>query len=45
MGAIYFDLEGRRTDANAAFLRMSGHRREDVQAERPTLRGLTPPEK
>ena len=45
VGAIYFDLEGRLTDANDAFLRMSRSSREDVEAGRLSLQGLTPPER
>ena len=44
VGAIYFNMEGTLTDANDAFLRMSGYRREDLEAGRLTWRNLTPPE-
>jgi PAS domain S-box-containing protein len=44
VGAIYFDMEGRLTDANDAFLAMSGYGREDLEAGRLTWRSLTPPE-
>ena len=37
-------MEGTLTDANDAFLRMSGYRREDLEAGRLTWRNLTPPE-
>jgi PAS domain S-box-containing protein len=33
VGAIYFDMEGRLTDANDAFLRMSGYSREDLRPD------------
>jgi PAS domain S-box-containing protein len=45
VGAIYFDLEGRLTDANDAFLRKSGYGRADIEAGRLSLHGLTPPER
>ncbi len=44
VGAIYFDLEGRLTDANDAFLRASGYNREDLEAGWLTVQGLSPPE-
>ena len=44
VGAIYFDMDGRLTDANEAFLRMSGYGREDLDARWLTWRKLTPPE-
>ncbi|MDN3566796.1 PAS domain S-box protein [Paeniroseomonas aquatica] len=44
VGVIFFDTEGRITDGNAAFLRMSGFTREDVEARRLRWDRLTPPE-
>jgi len=44
VGAIYFDMEGKLTDANDAFLRMSGYSREDLDAGRITWQALTPSE-
>ncbi|WP_262272429.1 PAS domain S-box protein [Microvirga yunnanensis] len=44
VGAIYLDLEGRILDANDAFLAMGGYSREDLETERLTWQGLTPPE-
>jgi PAS domain S-box-containing protein len=44
VGAIYFDMTGKLTDANDAFLRMSGYDREDLEAGRLTWQNLTPPE-
>ncbi|HYI84718.1 MAG TPA: PAS domain S-box protein [Acetobacteraceae bacterium] len=44
VGVIFFDTEGRITDANAAFLRMSGFAREDLEAGRLRWDELTPPE-
>jgi PAS domain S-box-containing protein len=44
VGAIYFDMEGRLTDANDAFLRMCGYDRADLEAGLLTWQKLTPPE-
>jgi PAS domain S-box-containing protein len=44
VGAIYFDMEGTLTDANDAFLRMSGYTRDDLEAGKLTWQNLTPPE-
>ena len=44
VGAIQFDMDGVLTDANGAFLRMSGYERADLEAGRLTWRSLTPPE-
>jgi PAS domain S-box-containing protein len=44
VGAIYFDMDGRLTDANDAFLRMSGYAREELERGELTWRALTPPE-
>ena len=44
VGAIYFDMAGRLTDANNAFLRMGGYSREDLEAGRLTWQQLTPAE-
>jgi PAS domain S-box-containing protein len=44
VGAIFFDAEGRITDANDAFLRMGGYAREDLAGGRLSWRALTPPE-
>ena len=44
VGVLFFDTAGRITDANAAFLRMSGFTREDVEAGRLRWDELTPPE-
>ncbi len=44
VGVIYFDVEGRITDANAAFLRMSGYGRDDLDAGRLRWDSLTPRE-
>ncbi len=44
VGAIYFDMEGRLTDANDAFLQMGGYDREDIDEGRLTWQDLTPPE-
>ncbi|OYD82918.1 hypothetical protein CHT98_18700 (plasmid) [Azospirillum brasilense] len=44
VGAIYFDMEGRITEANEAFLAMSGYSREDLFAGLLTWQRLTPPE-
>jgi PAS domain S-box-containing protein len=44
VGVIFFDIEGRITDGNAAFLRMSGFTREDLEAGLLRWDELTPPE-
>lgn len=44
VGAIYFDMEGKLTDANDAFLRMSGYTRADLEAGELSWHALTPPE-
>jgi PAS domain S-box-containing protein len=44
VGFIFFDTEGRITDGNAAFLRMSGFTREDLDAGLMRWDELTPPE-
>jgi PAS domain S-box-containing protein len=44
VGVIVFDTDGRITDGNAAFLRMSGFTRADLEAGRLRWDKLTPPE-
>jgi PAS domain S-box-containing protein len=44
VGVIFFDLEGRITEANDAFLAMGGYDRGDVAAGRLRWDALTPPE-
>jgi PAS domain S-box-containing protein len=44
VGVIFFDLKGRITDGNAAFLRMSGFPRQDLEAGLLRWDELTPPE-
>ncbi|HWX50499.1 MAG TPA: GAF domain-containing protein [Roseomonas sp.] len=44
VGVIFFDSEGRITDANEAFLRMSGYTRKDLEAGQLRWDELTPPE-
>jgi PAS domain S-box-containing protein len=44
VGVIFFDAEGQITDGNAAFLRMSGFTREDLEAGLLRWDELTPPE-
>lgn len=44
VGAIYFDMEGTLVDANEAFLRMGGYRRQDLLDQRMSWRALTPDE-
>ncbi|HET8996851.1 MAG TPA: PAS domain S-box protein, partial [Acetobacteraceae bacterium] len=44
VGVLFFDAAGRITDANAAFLRMSGLSREDIAAGRVHWEELTSPE-
>lgn len=43
VGVIFFTLDGRITDANAAFERMSGYTRDELRA-RTRWEALTPPE-
>lgn len=44
VGAIYFDMDGTLTDANDAFLKMSGYSRDDLVERRLTWQKLTPAE-
>jgi PAS domain S-box-containing protein len=44
VGIIFFDMEGRITEANDAFLAMSGFSREDQQADLLRWDEMTPPE-
>ncbi|KAA2211587.1 PAS domain S-box protein [Teichococcus oryzae] len=44
VGVIFFATDGRITDGNAAFLRMSGFTREDLEAGLLRWDELTPPE-
>ena len=44
VGAIYFNMEGRLTDANDAFLRTSGYTRAELEAGELDWQSLTPPE-
>jgi PAS domain S-box-containing protein len=44
VGVIYFDLEGRINDANAAFERMSGYSHADIRSSAVRWDQLTPPE-
>ncbi|HEY1925829.1 MAG TPA: PAS domain S-box protein, partial [Caulobacteraceae bacterium] len=44
VGAITFDLDGLLTDANDAFLTMSGYTREDLEGGRLSLQTLTAPD-
>ncbi len=44
VGVIFFDFEGKITDGNSAFLRMSGFTREDLEAGLLRWDQLTPPE-
>ena len=44
VGAIYFDASGIVTEANEAFLSMSGYSREDVDAGLLSWQSLTPPQ-
>ncbi|MBW4656911.1 MAG: PAS domain-containing protein [Kaiparowitsia implicata GSE-PSE-MK54-09C] len=44
VGAIYLDVRGLVTDANDAFLHMSGFNREDIGAGKLSWQQLTPPE-
>jgi PAS domain S-box-containing protein len=44
IGVIYWNMDGRITDANDKFLEMVGYTREDVQAGRIDWLAMTPPE-
>ena len=44
VGVIFFTIDGRITDGNDAFLRMSGHSREALAAGRLRWDELTPPD-
>jgi PAS domain S-box-containing protein len=44
VGVTFFELDGRITDANEAFLRIGGYTREDVESGRLRTDDLTPPE-
>jgi PAS domain S-box-containing protein len=44
VGVLFFDLEGTFTDANDAFLQMSGFTREQVERDRINTRQMTLPE-
>lgn len=44
VGTIFFEPEGQITDANDAFLRMSGYTRDDLENGRLCLDDMTPPE-
>mgnify|MGYP001337979789 CR=1 FL=1 len=44
VGIMFFRLDGTVTDANNAFLRMSGYTRDDLEAGMVRLDTLTPPE-
>lgn len=44
VAVMFFDDEGALIDANDAFLRMTGHSRQQVAAHELTLRSMTPPE-
>ncbi|WP_375786999.1 AAA family ATPase [Bradyrhizobium sp. Pha-3] len=44
VGILIYDLEGRISDANDAFLRMVGYDREDLITDRMRWTDLTPPE-
>ena len=44
VGVIYFDLEGRIHDGNAAFQRMSGYAAEEIRSGRLRWDQVTPPE-
>lgn len=44
VGVLFFDLDGRITDGNDAFVRMSGYTRDDMAAGRVRWDELTPPE-
>ncbi|HEX2244219.1 MAG TPA: PAS domain S-box protein, partial [Gammaproteobacteria bacterium] len=44
VGVVFFNLEGRITDANDAFLRMSGYSRSDLELGLVRWDRMTPPE-
>lgn len=44
VGAIYFDMDGKLTDANDAFLQMGGYSRANLEAGQLNWQTLTPPE-
>ncbi|MGI8891080.1 MAG: PAS domain S-box protein [Chthoniobacterales bacterium] len=44
VGIFYFKVEGQITDANEAFLRMSGYQRADLESGRMRWDAMTPPE-
>ncbi len=44
VGIVFFDADGRITDANDAFLRLCGYDRTDLSAGRLTWARLTPPD-
>ena len=44
IGILFWDPEGRITDANDQFLKLVGYTREDLQSGRIDLRVMTPPE-
>lgn len=44
VGVLFFDDEGTLTDANEAFLRMSGYSRRQIEAREVSWRSMTPQE-
>ncbi|MDX2212845.1 MAG: PAS domain-containing protein [Oculatellaceae cyanobacterium bins.114] len=44
VGCIFWDVQGRITDANDAFLQMVGYTREDLQMGRLNWKDMTPPD-
>jgi hypothetical protein len=44
MGILFWDSQGKITDANDQFLKIVGYTREDLQAGRIDWRAMTPPE-
>ncbi len=44
LGVLYFDIGGGVQDANGEFLRIVGHDREDLEAQRIDWARMTPPE-
>jgi two-component system cell cycle sensor histidine kinase/response regulator CckA len=44
MGILFWDAQGKITDANDQFLKIVGYTREDLQAGRMNWRAMTPPE-